>query len=97
MFAAIVIALLQAGAEPAPQAAPVDPPAAVSEAQTAAPAAEEASTQADQRPRRCRARALTGSRLQTLVVCRRGPEPVQDHDTRDTLHDLQRTGGTNGG
>lgn len=97
MLIAVVIALLQAGAEPAPQAAPVaDPPAVSAEAQTAAPAEEQEAQAEEQRPRRCRARNVTGTRLQSLVVCRTR-EGTQDQDTRDTLHNLQRSGGTNGG
>lgn len=96
MLIAIVVALLQAGADPAPQAAPVDPPAVTAEAPAATTATQQASQADEPRPRRCRARAVTGTRLQTLVVCR-SREGVQDQDTRDALHDMQRPAGTNGG
>lgn len=83
MLELLFIATLQAVAgDPAPQQ-PQQPQAQeqTESAQTAEDAARER--------RRCRTRQVTGTRLQSLITCRTR-EGVQDLDTRETLHDLQR-------
>lgn len=82
MFDLLFTVLLQAAAgDPAPQQ-----PAQTTQAQ--AESVQTAEEQARER-RRCRARNVTGTRLQSLVTCRRR-DGVQDQDTREALHDLQR-------
>ncbi|NWG53408.1 MAG: hypothetical protein HXY28_06790 [Hydrogenophilaceae bacterium] len=85
MFDFLLVTLFQVAAgAPAPQ-----------------PTVEPAPTEAEQQQqeaeeRRCRARRLTGTRLSSLVVCRR-TNGRQSQDARDSLHDLQRPVGTNAG
>jgi hypothetical protein len=91
MLDIIVVALLQAAAgQPAqpPQEQPAQTEAQTQDTQTAAAEARER--------RRCRAREITGTRLQSLVQCRARGNSEQDQETRDTLHDLQRPSGLQG-
>lgn len=91
MLDLIVVALLQAVAgDPAPAEAAQEPAQTEAEAQNT----QTANAEEPQR-RRCRAREITGTRLQSLVTCRRG-NGDQDQDTRDTMHDLQRPTGLQG-
>lgn len=83
----LFVALLQAAAGD-PATATTTPPT-----EQTTPTDQNAETTGEEaRPtrRRCRSREMTGTRLSGVMVCRRGQEDVQDQDTRETLHDLQR-------
>lgn len=92
MLDLIVVALLQAvagdPAQPAEQ-----PQAAQTEQQAQASQSAQETTQPR---RRCRARQITGTRIQTLVTCRTRGNSLQDDATREALHDLQRPAGAGG-
>lgn len=86
MFDILLVTLFQVAAG-APATQPVE---------TSAPAAAQAEQAQEQAgERRCRSRRITGTRLSSLVVCRRN-NGQQSQDTRDALHDLQRPAGTSG-
>ncbi|MBI1188452.1 MAG: hypothetical protein GC206_14160 [Alphaproteobacteria bacterium] len=88
MIDLLFVTLFQAVAGAPAVEQPTEPAAAQTETQQQANA-EEAE------PRRCRQRRITGTRLSSLVTCRRG-NVQQDQETRDAMRYLQRSGGTNG-
>lgn len=83
MLDLIAIALFQAAAGNPAQ--PVEQPAQNQEQQ-----AQASQNEAEGERRRCRVRQVTGTRLQSLVTCRARGNGLQDNETRDVLHDVQR-------
>jgi hypothetical protein len=84
MLDLLLVALVQAAAgEPAQT-----PPSTPAQTESQAPVADTAEETRERR--RCRSRQVTGTRLQTLVTCRTRGNGLQDLDTRETLHDVQR-------
>lgn len=86
----VVLALLLQTTDPV-QPAVTPPPAQIGTIQTTqTQRQQETEEEAQTRERRCRMRNLTGTRLASLVTCR-SRNGQQSHETRDTLHNLQRT------
>lgn len=84
MLDLILVALVQAAAGGPAQA----PPSALGQTESQAQVADAAEDTRERR--RCRSRQVTGTRLQTLVTCRTRGNGLQDLNTRETLHDVQR-------
>ena len=85
----VFIMVLQAAELPA-QAPPASPPESAAPAANSPEAnAEAESEQAREERRRCSTRQVTGTRLQSIVRCRRSAGH-QEEDTRDALNSLQR-------
>lgn len=94
MLQFLFVALIQTVAGSPETPAEVSAPAAQEQPATDNQIAETAEQAAERRrERRCRSRAFTGSRLSSVVTCGRG-QGVQDQDTREALHDMQRPAGT---
>ena len=85
MLDLIAVALLQAVA---------GDPASVAEQPAQAQQEQAETSQTDQeaeaRRRRCNVRQVTGTRLQSTVVCRNRGNGQQSNETRDLMHDVQR-------